>query len=146
VRVSSSTRATSRRVRTISSSRDSPSNPDTRRSQHTRPGHARHPTSVSRSATLTQSHAVRRPQPNENGLNVYVEDGQVATNDFDVLIDTGNGGQLVWAVEIDWAELRLQDDLLPATCGWTRIPGPNGIGGWSGPWSAAWPVSAWSPS
>jgi pimeloyl-ACP methyl ester carboxylesterase len=41
-------------------------------------------------------------------------DGEVVTNDFEILIDIGNGGQLVWAVEIDWAELRLSDDLLPA--------------------------------
>lgn len=30
-------------------------------------------------------------------------------NDFQILIDTANGGLNVWAVEVDWAELRLFD-------------------------------------
>lgn len=47
-------------------------------------------------------------------LRFPAQQGQVVTNDFQVLIDTGNGGQLIWAVEVDWAELRLVDDLLPS--------------------------------
>lgn len=35
-------------------------------------------------------------------------------NDFQVLIDTGNGGTNVWAVEVAWAELRLVDTPPPA--------------------------------
>ncbi|MFD0591995.1 alpha/beta fold hydrolase [Catellatospora coxensis] len=39
--------------------------------------------------------------------------GEVAVNDFSVLIDTANPGTNTWAVSIDWAELRLSSDVLP---------------------------------
>ncbi len=39
--------------------------------------------------------------------------GEVAVNDFTVLIDTANPGTNTWAVSIDWAELRLSSDVLP---------------------------------
>lgn len=34
-------------------------------------------------------------------------------NNFQVLIDTANGGLNVWAVEVAWSELRLSSDVLP---------------------------------
>lgn len=39
--------------------------------------------------------------------------GEVAVNDFHVKIDIGNPGMDRWAVEVDWAELRLSSDVLP---------------------------------
>jgi len=46
-------------------------------------------------------------------LRFPATDGGTATEDIQVNIDTGNPGNPVWAVQVDWVELRLGDATLP---------------------------------
>ena len=46
-------------------------------------------------------------------LKLPTQSNPNGTNDIQVLIDTANTGSNVWAAEVDWAELRLTDALLP---------------------------------
>ena len=46
-------------------------------------------------------------------LRFPATDGGTATQDITVNIDTGNPGNPVWAVQVDWVELRLGDATLP---------------------------------